>query len=120
MDRRAFLHLASSYAVINSWAELSSASGLRRKESKSKAPFVTVDGLGPEYLPRSDVPNLKRHAKRAYVEGRSVIPSVTNVNNASIATASFPKEHGITGNYYYDRAAAKEYYMESAEFLLPI
>ncbi len=53
-----------------------------------------------------------------YIEGSGVIPSVTNVNNASIATASFPEDHGITGNYYYDRASGKEHYMESAEFLL--
>jgi phosphonoacetate hydrolase len=78
-----------------------------------------VDGFDPEYLRHSDVPNLKHMMQSGvYVEGRSVIPSVTNVNNASIVTASFPKDHGITGNYYYDRAAAKEYYMESAEFLL--
>lgn len=120
MDRRALLHLASSYALINSWAKLPSASDLRLGlESKRKVLFVTVDGFDPEYLRQSDVPNLKHMMQSGvYVEGRSVIPSVTNVNNASIVTASFPKDHGITGNYYYDRAAAKEYYMESAEFLL--
>ena len=120
MDRRAFLHLASSYALIHSWTDLHTASDLRSRDgSKRRVLFITVDGLGPEYLRHSDVPNLKRMMQSgAYVVGRCVIPSVTNVNNASIVTASLPKDHGITGNYYYDRAAAKEYYMESADFLL--
>lgn len=120
MDRRSFLLSASSFVLLSNRGELPSASGLRlRKESKRKVLFVTVDGLDPEYLRHGDVPNLKRMIQSgAYVEGRSVIPSVTNVNNASIVTASFPKDHGITGNYYFDRSSAKEYYMESAEFLL--
>jgi phosphonoacetate hydrolase len=78
-----------------------------------------MDGCDPRYLKLSDIPNLKRMMRTGvYREGRCVMPSVTNVNNSSIATASFPSEHGITGNYYYDRATGKGTYMESPEFLL--
>ena len=78
-----------------------------------------MDGCDPRYLAQSDVPNLKRMMQSGmYREGRSVMPSVTNVNNSSIATATFPSEHGITGNYYYDRASGKGIYMESPGFLL--
>ncbi len=52
------------------------------------------------------------------MEGQSVIPSLTNVNNASVITASFPADHGITGNYYYDRRTGTGTFMESEEFLL--
>ena len=84
-----------------------------------KVLFITVDGFGTDYLQQSDMPNLKRMIEAGtYVEGRGMIPSLTNVNNASILTASFPEDHGITGNYYYDRNTGTGTFMESAEFLL--
>ncbi len=81
--------------------------------------FICMDGCDPAYLKLSDVPNLKKMmAAGMYREGHCVMPSVTNVNNTCIATACFPSEHGITGNYYYDRATGRGTYMESPEFLL--
>ena len=65
-----------------------------------KVLFICVDGFGPDYLQQSEMPNLKQMIQRGtYVEGASVIPPLTNVNNASILTGSFPSDHGITGNY---------------------
>ena len=84
-----------------------------------KVLFITVDGFGTDYVQQSDMPNLKRMIEAGtYVEGRGMIPSLTNVNNASILTASFPEDHGITGNYYYDRNTGTGTFMESADFLL--
>ena len=81
--------------------------------------FICMDGCDPEYLKQSDIPNLRRMMQSGmYREGQCVMPSVTNVNNSSIATACFPREHGITGNYFYDRASGQGTYMESPEFLL--
>ncbi|MYI93502.1 nucleotide pyrophosphatase, partial [Candidatus Poribacteria bacterium] len=48
----------------------------------------------------------------------SVIPSVTNVNNVSIVTGTFPKTHGITSNYYLDRNTGEGTYIEDSTFLL--
>lgn len=65
------------------------------------------------------MPNLRRLTREGgYKVGSSVIPSVTNVNNASLVTASFPKDHGITTNYQYDRKTGTFSEMESSEFLL--
>ncbi len=65
------------------------------------------------------MPNLKRMCREgAWKTGRAVIPSVTNVNNASLVTGSFPSEHGITTNFRYDRATRQYSPMESSEFLL--
>jgi phosphonoacetate hydrolase len=65
------------------------------------------------------MPNLKEMIRSGmHVEGRGVIPSVTNVNNACLVTASLPNEHGITGNYFYDRATREGAFMEEEEFLL--
>ena len=84
-----------------------------------KVLFVCADGFGPEYLRQSDMPNLKQMIQSGvYVEGAGVIPSVTNVNNTSILTESLPEDHGITGNYFYDRASRAGTFMESEEFLL--
>lgn len=48
---------------------------------------------------------------------KSVVPTVTNVNNASILTGKFPNEHGITGNYYFDKSRNSKIYMDSPSFL---
>ena len=48
----------------------------------------------------------------------AVIPSVTNVNNVSIATGTFPETHGITTNYHVDRATGKGEFIEDNRFLL--
>jgi phosphonoacetate hydrolase len=47
-----------------------------------------------------------------------VVPTVTNVNNTSIITGSYPERHGITSNYLYDPASGREAYMESPDYLL--
>jgi phosphonoacetate hydrolase len=47
----------------------------------------------------------------------AMVPTVTNINNASILTGDFPLKHGITGNYYFDRSNNSEVYMDSPEFL---
>jgi phosphonoacetate hydrolase len=51
------------------------------------------------------------------VQCSAVTPTVTNVNNASILTAKFPADHGITGNYYFDRATKSTSFMNMPEFL---
>jgi phosphonoacetate hydrolase len=48
---------------------------------------------------------------------RAVMPTVTNVNNASICCGAWPDEHGITGNSFFDEAAGQPEYMESADYL---
>ncbi|MBK9167317.1 MAG: alkaline phosphatase family protein [Bryobacterales bacterium] len=92
---------------------------LEAADAGRRSLVILVDGLGPEYIEASEMPNLRRMGAGGFsFTGRSVIPSVTNVNNASLVTASFPEEHGITTNYYYDAAARSWHPMETSEFLL--
>lgn len=87
--------------------------------ARRKILIILVDGFGPEYLERSEMPNLKQLGRKGgYKIADSVIPSVTNVNNASLVTGTFPEAHGITTNYQYDRKSGQFSEMESAEFLL--
>ncbi len=126
IGRRAFLTGAAASLVAAGAAPLSpllgrSRNAPRRAEWRQdrKVLFLSVDGFGPDYLHQSDMPNLKQMmASGTYVEGTGIIPSLTNVNNASILTASFPAEHGITGNYFYDRTTGEGTFMESADFLM--
>ena len=71
-----------------------------RAAARRKILIVLVDGFGPEYVYKSDMPNLKRLSREgAFKIGLDVIPSVTNVNNTSLVTGSFPKDHGVTTNF---------------------
>ena len=79
---------------------------------------VLIDGLDPEYLDACQAPNLAAMAQRGFqVNGSGMTPSVTNVNNVSLVTGSYPETHGITSNYLLDRQRGEELYMESGEFL---
>ena len=81
--------------------------------------LITVDGLDPEYLRVCDAPNLQEMARRGFhVTGKSMMPSVTNVNNVSVVTAEYPSEHGISSNYRLVRETGEDIYMESGEFIL--
>ena len=84
-----------------------------------KTLIICVDGMGPDYLDNAHTPTLDRLAREGFrVTAKSVIPSVTNVNNVSIITGVPPMVHGITSNYLLDRATRQERYMESPEYLL--
>ena len=77
-----------------------------------------IDGFGTDYLEASEMPVLKGLMARGFSKTvRGVMPSVTNVNNASIACGAWPEEHGITGNSFYDEARGELDYMESAAYV---
>lgn len=81
--------------------------------------IICLDGCGPDYLAGSETPNLDALAREGFhAIGQAVVPTVTNVNNASIITASLPEKHGITSNYFIDPASGREVYMESPTYLL--
>ena len=78
-------------------------------------PIVVVcfDGCDPEYIRRGladgILPTIARLRETGYVgEAQAVVPTFTNPNNASIVTGVPPAVHGISGNYYLDRATGEE------------
>ena len=80
---------------------------------------LCIDGFDPEYLETCDVPNLREMARRGFLKtGLSMMPSVTNVNNVSLVTASYPESHGICSNYRLSRETGQGTYVESSEFIL--
>ena len=79
---------------------------------------IMIDGLDPEYLEVCPAPRLEELARTGFrLDVRGMMPSVTNVNNVSLVTGSYPETHGITSNYWLDREQGGEHYMESAEYI---
>ena len=88
-------------------------------QKRRKILVVMMDGFGPDYLQASEMPNLKQMIKEGFYKTVSAcMPTVTNINNASICTGEYPEVHGITANSYFDLASKKEHYMDKAELLL--
>ncbi len=80
--------------------------------------LIMIDGLDPEYLEVCPAPRLEELARTGFrLDVRGMMPSVTNVNNVSLVTGSYPETHGITSNYWLDREQGGEHYMESAEYI---
>ena len=80
---------------------------------------ICIDGFDPEYLEACETPNLSALGKKGFLKiGRCIMPSVTNVNNVSLVTASYPEVHGISSNYRLVRETNDEIYMESGEYIL--
>ena len=80
--------------------------------------IVMIDGLDPEYLDVCKAPRLAEIAELGFrTAAKALMPTVTNVNNVSLVTGSYPSSHGITSNYWWDRERDTEYYMESGEYL---
>ena len=86
---------------------------------RRKVFILCIDAGSHDYLAASDIPNIRKLAEAGFYEhANAVIPSVTNVNNVSIATGTYPETHGITTNYHVDRATGKGEYIEDNRFLL--
>ncbi len=81
--------------------------------------IAVIDGCAPEYLTPQTAPTLfalcrkKGFAKTVL----GSVPTVTNVNHASILSGKFPEETKITGNYYYHPATREEGFIEERGFM---
>jgi phosphonoacetate hydrolase len=82
---------------------------------KPERPTVVVcfDGCDPAYIERglSDgiLPTIARFRDTGFLGmAEAVVPTFTNPNNTSIVTGAPPAVHGISGNYYLDRATGQE------------
>jgi phosphonoacetate hydrolase len=86
---------------------------------KQRVVIGMMDGFGMEYYNATPLQNIKaRLAKEGFFKQvTGVYPSVTNVNNVSIACGAWPKQHGITANSYFDKASGSANYMNAAEMI---
>jgi phosphonoacetate hydrolase len=86
-------------------------------QNKKIAVFM-IDGFDIEYFHQSDMPEMKQMAKEGFFkQGSCIFPSLTNANNISIACGSWPEQHGVTTNCYYDEITDQAVFLEDASFL---
>jgi phosphonoacetate hydrolase len=97
--------------------------GRRYALPRRKTVLFCVDGCAPEYLDFALADGLMPRLRRTldegghYGRGRGQVPTFTNPNNLSIVTGAPPREHGISGNYYFDEARGEEVPMNDPRFL---
>ena len=84
---------------------------------------VCVDGSEPAYIEEAIKAGVMSWCqqitggKGSDLRADCVVPSFTNPNNLSIVTGVPPVEHGICGNYYYDRDQDREVMMNEPSLL---
>src|SRR6202521_2631682 len=120
------IHLPSRRTVLKYGAAAAASVALKnvsqgqgKPGSLQRTVVIMFDGFGLDYLAESKMPVLgqwKRDGLYKAVTG--LMPSVTNINNASICCGVWPEEHGIVGNSYFDERRNEVDYMESPELLL--
>ncbi len=84
-----------------------------------KALMFLIDGFDPAYVQPARMPRLAALMKAgaSTLDGRGVLPSLTNVNHISLLTGTFPDRHGLSTNFYFDRATQTEVFMEQVSFV---
>jgi phosphonoacetate hydrolase len=84
-----------------------------------KALMFLIDGFDPAYVQPARMPRLAALMKAgaSTLDGRGVLPSLTNVNHISLLTATYPERHGLSTNFYFDRATRAEVFMEQVSFV---
>lgn len=84
-----------------------------------KVIIIMMDGFGEDYYRNSDMPTLNKMEKEGLFKVvPSLMPSITNVNNAAIITGETPDQNGITGNVFLNPASGVEEYMEESKLVL--
>ena len=83
---------------------------------------VCVDGCEPDYLAQAVAAGRMPWLQRTLAQGVALradcaLPSFTNPNNLSIVTGVPPDVHGISGNYFLDRASGQAVMMNDPQWL---
>jgi phosphonoacetate hydrolase len=86
--------------------------GRRYRRPERPTVVICIDGCDPEYLergiPAGVFPAIGSFQRDGYFgTAYAAMPTFTNPNNVSIVTGAPPSIHGISGNYYLDRATGR-------------
>jgi phosphonoacetate hydrolase len=106
-------------AAATASAALADFSFARQPATTQRTVVVMFDGFGPGYLAESRMPVVEQWKRSGiYKQVKGMMPSVTNINNASICCGVYPEVHGIVGNSYFDEKRGVEDYMEDVNLLM--
>src|ERR1700722_915939 len=68
-----------------------------KKSSLQRTVVIMFDGFGVDYLAQSKMPVLEKWKRDGFYKPvKGLMPSVTNINNASICCGVWPEVNGIT------------------------
>jgi phosphonoacetate hydrolase len=116
-SRRTVLKYGTAAAASLALGKLSMGQG--KTTSRQRTVVIMFDGFGVDYLEGSKMPVLGQWKREGiYKPVTGLMPSVTNINNASICCGVYPEVHGINANSYFDEKSGEELYVESADLLL--
>ncbi len=88
-------------------------------QKRQRAVVCLYDGFGYDYYERSLMPIMKGLAAEGIAKrGRAVFPTLTNANTISLCCATWPSEHGVTTNCYFDEASGTARFLEDRAFIL--
>jgi phosphonoacetate hydrolase len=96
--------------------------GVRYRWPKQSVVVVCIDGGDPAYFEQGVRDGVVPHVARFLKQGFGAVadgdmPSFTCPNNMSITTGAPPAVHGISGNFYLDRATGEAVVMTGPELL---
>jgi phosphonoacetate hydrolase len=79
---------------------------------------IMFDGFGMSYFNNAPMPYLKAMIQKGFFKQVSALmPTVTNANNTSICTSTFPEVNGISGNFFLNDKGQEEF-MEDKHLVL--
>ncbi|QEC75078.1 alkaline phosphatase family protein [Mucilaginibacter ginsenosidivorax] len=80
--------------------------------------IIMFDGFGMSYFNNAPMPYLKGMIQKGFFKPVSALmPTVTNANNTSICTSTFPEVNGISGNFFLNDKGREEF-MEDKHLVL--
>lgn len=84
-----------------------------------KVLLLVIDGCSPDYLSSDNAPNIFKLSQQLgfLKKVQGVMPSVTNVNHASILSGKWPNETHVIGNYFYDPVTKNEGFIEEKGYM---
>jgi phosphonoacetate hydrolase len=80
--------------------------------------IIMMDGFGMSYFNNAPMLHLKALITKGFFKQvNALMPTVTNANNTSICTSTFPEVNGISGNFFLNDKGEEEY-MEDKHLVL--
>ena len=96
--------------------------GRSYRKPTARTVVICFDGCDPRYISHGLSAGLLPNISKIMSEGffaiaDAAMPTFTNPNNMSIVTGAPPKVHGISGNYYLDKATGREVMITDASLV---
>src|SRR6266404_5077460 len=96
--------------------------GRSYRKPTARTVVICFDGCDPRYISHGLSAGLLPNISKMMSEGffaiaDAAMPTFTNPNNMSIVTGAPPRVHGISGNYYLDKATGREVMITDASLV---